>query len=453
MTFRILDRAQMSVTGAPGTGNITLGTNTTGYQTFAQAGLTDQDTFSYVVVDGTSWEYGVGTYTLATNVMSRAPTKTSAQNTTPISLSAKAIVSACLRGEDIQNAGTTLAGLTDVSVTEGAAINGYVLTWSNSTGRWIAQAPTTGGGGATTFAALTDVSLSSPSNGQVPVYNSSTGKWTNQTLSFSYTLENLTDVLVTSPTNGQALVWNSTASKWENSTISSGGGSLTVSGSTGITDIEFSGATVTASGSTATVTISGSGGGSSNSPPSTSLFSFAADGGSSTHAVSYTSGKAFNYYRTDTTGSSDRASFVGKAVPTGTPWSAKMQFVANNVNAQYARLGLALYDSASGKLILAGPTATPSLLLLYCANLTTYTTAIDTLTMEPSAVLPTWWKVVFDGTTYTFSFSWDDVQYFTLGTASTGSYMTATHVGVGSEIYNTFTVSAISVFNYSEGTS
>ena len=66
MTFRILDRAQMSVTGAPGTGNITLGTNTTGYQTFAQAGLTDQDTFSYVVVDGTSWEYGVGTYTLAT---------------------------------------------------------------------------------------------------------------------------------------------------------------------------------------------------------------------------------------------------------------------------------------------------------------------------------------------------------------------------------------------------
>ncbi|MEM5389231.1 hypothetical protein VSR68_37605 [Paraburkholderia phymatum] len=33
---------------------------------------------------------------------------------------------------------STLSGLTDVSVTEGAGINGYSLTWNNTTGKWVA---------------------------------------------------------------------------------------------------------------------------------------------------------------------------------------------------------------------------------------------------------------------------------------------------------------------------
>src|SRR5271157_1886777 len=38
---------------------------------------------------------------------------------------------------------STLSGLTDVNVAEGPGINGYNLTWSNGTGKWIAVAPGT----------------------------------------------------------------------------------------------------------------------------------------------------------------------------------------------------------------------------------------------------------------------------------------------------------------------
>ena len=269
MAFRILDRAQMSVTGAPGTGNITLGVNTTGYQTFAQAGLMDGDTFSYIAVDGTAWEYGVGTYTLATGVVARTPTKTSAQSATPLSLSSKTVISATLRGEDIQSAGTTLAGLSDVSVTEGAAIDGYTLNWSNSTGRWVAVAPVTGGGGgSTTLAALTDVQETSPASGQYLKYNGT--KWINASLpTIPTTIETLTDVTVTSPTSGQVLEWNGSA--WVNSTVSGGGGgalAITNNGTsvdTAATTLNFvNAASITTSAHDVTVTLP-TGGGSTSS--------------------------------------------------------------------------------------------------------------------------------------------------------------------------------------------
>ncbi|WP_188130678.1 hypothetical protein [Paraburkholderia panacisoli] len=41
---------------------------------------------------------------------------------------------------------STLSGLTDVSVTEGAGINGYSLTWNNSTGKWVATNVSAGSG-------------------------------------------------------------------------------------------------------------------------------------------------------------------------------------------------------------------------------------------------------------------------------------------------------------------
>lgn len=41
---------------------------------------------------------------------------------------------------------------------------------------------TSGGGGSTTLAGLTDVAITSPTNGQALIYNSSTSKWNNQTL-------------------------------------------------------------------------------------------------------------------------------------------------------------------------------------------------------------------------------------------------------------------------------
>jgi len=40
---------------------------------------------------------------------------------------------------------TALSGLSDVNVTEGAGINGYTLNWDNTTGKWVATAPVSGG--------------------------------------------------------------------------------------------------------------------------------------------------------------------------------------------------------------------------------------------------------------------------------------------------------------------
>ena len=46
-------------------------------------------------------------------------------------------------GNGLGSGKTTLATLTDVSVTEGSGIDGYKLTWNNSLGKWVAIAPKT----------------------------------------------------------------------------------------------------------------------------------------------------------------------------------------------------------------------------------------------------------------------------------------------------------------------
>lgn len=55
--------------------------------------------------------------------------------------------------------------------------DGWVLTFDSTGHKWKLVAPGTGASGSTTFAALTDVSVISPSNNQIPVYVS--GLWTN----------------------------------------------------------------------------------------------------------------------------------------------------------------------------------------------------------------------------------------------------------------------------------
>ena len=141
MVFRYLDRAIQSVSGTPGSGDIALSGALAGYQTFQQAGINAGDTFSYLIVDGLNWEFGIGTYSsvgLNGTVQRTTITNTSAQNQTPISVSSRANVSAILRGEDVPpQAPTTLAGLADVNVSEGAGIQGYTITWDNPSQKWV----------------------------------------------------------------------------------------------------------------------------------------------------------------------------------------------------------------------------------------------------------------------------------------------------------------------------
>lgn len=91
-------------------------------------------------------------------------------------------------------------------------------TFHNNSKWWAEQSA----GGATSFADLTDVSLSNLTNGQIPQYNSTSQKWENKNLpTVPDDLNDLSDVSLSSSQNGQALIYDSTSSKWKNQNIPS----------------------------------------------------------------------------------------------------------------------------------------------------------------------------------------------------------------------------------------
>jgi surface protein len=95
---KLVNRAKMT-TATTGTGTITLGSASTGYQSFAAAGVVDADVVRYVIEDGTNWEIGEGTYTTSGTTLARAVSESS-NSGSPINLTGSAVVFVGATAED-----------------------------------------------------------------------------------------------------------------------------------------------------------------------------------------------------------------------------------------------------------------------------------------------------------------------------------------------------------------
>jgi hypothetical protein len=138
---KLVNRAKMT-TATTGTGTITLGSAVSGYQSFADAGVSDADVVRYTIEDGAAWEIGTGTYTASGTTLSRTPSESSNADAA-INLSGNAVVFVTAAAADIvqPDEAQTLLNKT----LNGAVLNdGYTEEVFAVTGTTPALSPTNG---------------------------------------------------------------------------------------------------------------------------------------------------------------------------------------------------------------------------------------------------------------------------------------------------------------------
>jgi hypothetical protein len=126
---KLLNLARMT-TATTGTGTITLGSAVSGFLSFGEAGIVDQDEITYAIQDGTNSEIGRGVYTAAGTTLTRTVLK-STNSDSAISLSGAAQVFITPAAEDFM-------------VPPSASVDGEIALFDGTGGRTLKRASTTG---------------------------------------------------------------------------------------------------------------------------------------------------------------------------------------------------------------------------------------------------------------------------------------------------------------------
>jgi hypothetical protein len=267
------------------------------------------------------------------------------------------------------NGSFSLSGLSDVSVSEGVGIDGFVLKWDNATSKWVA-AKSSGGGG-----------------------------------SGSSTLAGDTDVSILSPTEGQVLTYNAASSKWKNATPTGGGGTTLLS-----PHYELG----------------------SFAPPDPSWFDMSGSALPTTMSTVANRGAKISA----AVAVADKLCFGRRSVSAwGSNWSVTARVMpSSNLNSNYPGVGLFVQDT-SGKitaLMVQGQSGSLKASLINFTNNTTYSATPASDTVHDA---PTWFKVSYDGTNLTFGLSYNGLDYAIKQVAATSFLGTLAYVGIGGDCH------------------
>jgi hypothetical protein len=126
---KLFNRAKMT-TATTGSGTVTLGSASNGFQTFAAAGVSNGDVVQYVIEEGANFEIGTGTYSSSGTSLTRSPTESSNSNNA-ITLAGQATVSITAVADDLnrlQHGGSdkVTVSSTGASVTGNLSVSGTV---------------------------------------------------------------------------------------------------------------------------------------------------------------------------------------------------------------------------------------------------------------------------------------------------------------------------------------